>query len=180
MATANDIELFSARVCPYAHRTRLVLAEKGLDFELTEIDFENKPRRFLEISRYGKVPALVHAGNEIYESAIINEYLEEAFPEPALMPADPGSAATRNRIERPRTKATHRAAGVPPLAALTPSRQPLYLADRSTPVSKNQRDASRGFSLVAPSSDDGRRHPASSGTRFSEVWITTARPSLQS
>jgi glutathione S-transferase len=93
MATANDIELFSARVCPYAHRTRLVLAEKGLDFELTEIDFKAKPRRFLEISRYGKVPALVHAGNEIYESAIINEYLEEAFPEPALMPTDPGLRA---------------------------------------------------------------------------------------
>ena len=87
------IELFSARVCPYAHRTRLVLAEKGLDFELTEIDFKDKPKRFLEISRYGKVPAIVHDGNEVYESAIINEYLEEVFPEPALMPKDPGLRA---------------------------------------------------------------------------------------
>jgi len=87
------IELFSARVCPYAHRTRLVLAEKGRDFELTEIDFKRKPKRFLEISRYGKVPAIVHGGNEIYESAIINEYLEEAFPDPPLMPQDPGLRA---------------------------------------------------------------------------------------
>ena len=87
------IELFSARVCPYAHRTRLVLAEKGLDFELTEIDFKDKPKRFLEISRYGKVPAIVHDGNEVYESAIINEYLEEVFPDPSLMPADPGLRA---------------------------------------------------------------------------------------
>ena len=87
------IELFSAQVCPYAHRTRLVLAEKGLDFELTEIDFKHKPKRFLEISRYGKVPAIVHAGNEVYESAIINEYLEEVFPDPPLMPADPGLRA---------------------------------------------------------------------------------------
>jgi glutathione S-transferase len=93
MSGKDSIELFSARVCPYAHRTRLVLAEKGLDFELTEIDFKAKPERFLEISRYGKVPAIVHAGNEIYESAIINEYLEEVFPDPPLMPADPGLRA---------------------------------------------------------------------------------------
>jgi glutathione S-transferase len=93
MTSETAIELFSARVCPYAHRTRLVLAEKGLDFELTEIDFQNKPKRFLEISRYGKVPAIVHDGNEIYESAIINEYLEEVFPDPPLMPRDPGLRA---------------------------------------------------------------------------------------
>jgi glutathione S-transferase len=66
------IELFSARVCPYAHRTRLVLAEKGLEFELTEIDFKDKPKRFLEV---------------------INEYLEEVFPEPPLMPKDNGLRA---------------------------------------------------------------------------------------
>ena len=57
MTNVHAIELFSARVCPYAHRTRLVLSEKGLDCALTEIDFKNKPQRFLEISRYGKVPA---------------------------------------------------------------------------------------------------------------------------
>jgi glutathione S-transferase len=78
MAASPDIELFSARVCPFAHRTRLALLEKGLDFALTEIDFKNKPQHFLEVSRYGKVPAIVHDGNEVYESAIINEYLEVA------------------------------------------------------------------------------------------------------
>ena len=93
MTGDGTIELFSARVCPYAHRTRLVLAEKGLDFELTEIDFKDKPKRFLEISRYGKVPAIVHDGNEVYESAIINEYLEEVFPDPPLLPQDPGLRA---------------------------------------------------------------------------------------
>ncbi len=44
MTGVATIELFSARVCPYAHRTRLVLAEKGLDFDLTEIDFKDKPK----------------------------------------------------------------------------------------------------------------------------------------
>ena len=93
MSGQSTIELFSARVCPFAHRTRLVLAEKGLEFLLTEIDLKDKPARFLEISRYGKVPAIVHDGNEIYESSIINQYLEEVFPEPALMPSDPGLRA---------------------------------------------------------------------------------------
>lgn len=80
------LELFSARVCPYAHRSRLVLTEKGIDFTLTEIDLSNKPERFLKVSAYGKVPALIHNDIEIYESAIINEYLEENFPEPPLFP----------------------------------------------------------------------------------------------
>ena len=93
MTVSASIELFSARVCPYAHRSRLVLAEKGLSFTLTEIDFKNKPARFLKVSRYGKVPAIVHNGIEVYESSIINEYLDEVFPEPAMMPSDPGARA---------------------------------------------------------------------------------------
>ena len=80
------MELFTARVCPYAHRTRLALLEKGLEFEHIEIDFKNKPERFLAVSPYGKVPALVHDGQTIYESAIINEYLEGVFRDPPLMP----------------------------------------------------------------------------------------------
>lgn len=87
------MELFSARVCPYAHRTRLVLIEKDLPFELVEIDFKNKPARFLEVSPYGKVPAIVHDGATIYESAIINEYLDEVFKNPPFMPADAGLRA---------------------------------------------------------------------------------------
>lgn len=87
------MELFSARVCPYAHRTRLVLIEKGISFELTEIDFKNKPARFLEVSPYGKVPAIVHDSAIIYESAIINEYLDEVFRDPPFMPSDPALRA---------------------------------------------------------------------------------------
>ena len=83
------MELFTARVCPYAHRTRLALLEKGLEFEHIEEDLSNKSARFLKVSPYGKVPALVHNGETIYESLVINEYLDEVFPEPALMPADP-------------------------------------------------------------------------------------------
>ena len=82
------VEIFSAEVCPYAHRTRLVLMHKGIDFSLTEIDLSKKPDWFAEVSPYGTVPSIRHDGCTIYESAIINEYLDEAFPEPALMPAE--------------------------------------------------------------------------------------------
>lgn len=82
------IEIFSYEACPFAQRTRMVLIEKGLEFELTEIDLGNRPSWFLEISPYGKVPLLRHDGRVVYESAVINQYLDEVFPEPPLMPAD--------------------------------------------------------------------------------------------
>ncbi|MBW4580327.1 MAG: glutathione S-transferase family protein [Tildeniella nuda ZEHNDER 1965/U140] len=89
----TTIQIYSANACPYAHRTRLVLLEKNIPFELIEIDLQNKPEWFSQISRYGKVPAIKHGATEIYESAIINEYLNEVFPEPPLLPSDPGKRA---------------------------------------------------------------------------------------
>ena len=58
----STLKLWSARACPFAHRTRLVLAEKQLNFELIEIDLQHKPAWLSEISVYGKVPALEHEG----------------------------------------------------------------------------------------------------------------------
>ena len=89
----SDLQIISANVCPYAQRTRMVLHEKGVAVEVTEIDLKNKPDWFLEVSPYGKVPVLRHQGRVIYESAVINEYLEETFPAPPLMPIDPGERA---------------------------------------------------------------------------------------
>ena len=85
----SKVELFSYEACPYAQRTRMVLIEKGIEFELTEIDLYERPAWFREVSPYGKVPVLRHDGRVVYESAIINQYLDEVFPEPPLMPADP-------------------------------------------------------------------------------------------
>ncbi|NND53955.1 MAG: glutathione S-transferase family protein [Gammaproteobacteria bacterium] len=84
-----DIKLYSYGGCPFARRTRMTLAEKDIDYELIEIDLRNRPANFKEISPYGKVPVLFHNGNRLYESAIINEYLDEVYPEPPLMPDDP-------------------------------------------------------------------------------------------
>lgn len=88
------VKLYSARACPFAHRTRLVLSHKNVGFEVVEIDLKNKPSWFdTEVSAYGKVPAIAHDDNRLWESAIINEYLEETFPRPELLPAQPGRRA---------------------------------------------------------------------------------------
>ena len=89
-----DIEFITAEVCPFAQRTHLVLKEKGLDYDHAEVDLANKPDWFEAVSPYSKVPVLKHDDAVVYESAIINEYIEERFPEPALMPTDPRARAT--------------------------------------------------------------------------------------
>ena len=94
------LELFSNEGCPFAQRTRMVLIEKGIEVSLTEINLNKKPEGWEKISPYGKVPLLRHDGSTIYESAIINEYLDETFPDPPLMPADPvGRAQVRIWID---------------------------------------------------------------------------------
>ena len=75
------IELISTKTCPYVQRSRIALMEKGIDFIFTEVDLRNKPDWFLEISPYGKVPVLKHDDKIIYESAVINEYLEDCYEE---------------------------------------------------------------------------------------------------
>lgn len=93
----SRIELFSFEGCPYAQRTRMTLLEKGLEFDLVEIDLYDRPAWFRDVSPHGKVPVLRHEGATIHESAIINQYLDERFPSPPLMPASPAGRA-RARI----------------------------------------------------------------------------------
>ena len=80
----SNIQLYFAKASTFSQRTRIVLLEKGIDFTPIEIDLQNKPEEFLKISRYGKVPAIEHGDAQIYESAIINGYLNEVFSEPPL------------------------------------------------------------------------------------------------
>ncbi|MFB2837358.1 glutathione S-transferase family protein [Floridanema evergladense] len=89
----STIQLYFAKGSTFSQRTRVVLLEKGIDFTATEVDLQNKPDWFIQISRYGKVPAIKHGDVELFESSIINEYLEEVFPEPALLPSDPAAKA---------------------------------------------------------------------------------------
>ncbi len=80
------IELFSARVCPFAHRSRLALMEKGIPFRLIEIDLGNKPSWYKEVSPTGAVPALRQGDFLLQESLVINEYVDELAPDPPLLP----------------------------------------------------------------------------------------------
>lgn len=67
--------------------------EKGVEFALIEIDLEHKPEWFSEVSPYEKVPVIKNGEDRVWESAIINEYLNEVFPDPPLLPQDPGDRA---------------------------------------------------------------------------------------
>ncbi len=75
---------------------RIVLAEKGLPFERVHIDVmkgdQNTPE-FRRLNPLGRVPVLIDGETVLYESWVINEYLEERFPEPPLMPPDPAGRA---------------------------------------------------------------------------------------
>jgi len=81
--------LYSGTTCPFSQRCRFVLFEKGMDFEIRDIDLFNKPEDISVMNPYGQVPILVERDLVLYESNIINEYIDERFPHPQLMPADP-------------------------------------------------------------------------------------------
>lgn len=87
------MKLYGANVCPFVHRVRLTLAEKGVEHEYVAIDLRNKPDWYHEVLPSGKVPLLEDKGYRIWESAIVCEYLEEVCPQPALLPKDPGLKA---------------------------------------------------------------------------------------
>jgi RNA polymerase-associated protein len=81
--------LYSGTTCPFSQRCRLVLFEKGMDFEIKDVDLFNKPEEISIMNPYAQVPILVERELTLYESNIINEYIDERFPHPQLMPADP-------------------------------------------------------------------------------------------
>lgn len=83
-----ELELVSFAVCPFVQRAVITLKEKHVDFDITYIDLKNPPAWFKEISPFGKVPLLKVGHEVLFESAIINEYLDEVYP-PALHPKDP-------------------------------------------------------------------------------------------
>ena len=87
------VKLYNTQQCPYALRTRMVLHEKGIGFEVQEVDLSNKSEEFLSVSPYGKVPVLRVNGTSLYESNIVNEYLEEVYDSPRLMPEKPEERA---------------------------------------------------------------------------------------
>ena len=96
--------LFSSDSDLHCHRVRIVLAEKGINFEVVDVDPTNPPEDLMELNPYGGVPTLVDRELVLYDAQVIMEYLDERFPHPPLMPVDPVSRAQLRlmlyRIER--------------------------------------------------------------------------------
>ena len=86
------LELASFALCPYVHRATIMLQEKGAPYEIKYIDIANKPAWFLAISPRGKVPVLVAEGTPLFESAAINEFIDDTHA-PKMMPEDPFARA---------------------------------------------------------------------------------------
>jgi glutathione S-transferase len=87
------LTLYDAPRCPYCARVRIVLAEKDVPYETVTIDLANRPAWLYDKNPVGKVPVLEDSGWVLPESAVIDEFLEERFPEPPLLPLDPGERA---------------------------------------------------------------------------------------
>jgi glutathione S-transferase len=96
----SKFRLISHPLCPYVQRVAIVLMEKNIPFERDYIDLADKPVWFSALSPLGKVPLLhIEDGTVLFESAVICDYLEEAFPR-SLHPDDPlGRARERAWVE---------------------------------------------------------------------------------
>jgi RNA polymerase-associated protein len=96
--------LFSRPDDPWSHRTRIVLAEKGIHVEIIDVEAGKLPEDLLDLNPYHSVPTLVDRDLVLYDSRVIIEYLDERFPHPPLMPVDPAARAQFRvalyRIER--------------------------------------------------------------------------------
>jgi RNA polymerase-associated protein len=83
------MKLYSNSIDPFSHRCRIVLFEKGMDFEVIDVDLNNKPEDLSILSPYSDCPVLEERDLVLTDPNIINEYIDERFPHPQLMPADP-------------------------------------------------------------------------------------------
>ena len=90
--------LYSGITDPFSHRCRIVLYEKGMDFEIIDVDLMNKPEDLAVMNPYNTTPVLVERDLVLYESNIINEYIDERFPHPQLMPPDPQTRAKARQL----------------------------------------------------------------------------------
>ncbi len=85
--------LFSAPTCPQSHRARIVLAEKGITYEIADVLPDELPDDLMDLNPTGSVPTLADRDLVLYFARVIIEYLDERFPHPPLMPVDPVSRA---------------------------------------------------------------------------------------
>lgn len=92
--------LYGPAYSTYTRAARLTLEEKGVDYDLVEVDFigSGMPDEHLARQPFGKVPAFEHDGLELYETPAIERYVDEAFDGPALQPETPAQRARMTQI----------------------------------------------------------------------------------
>jgi glutathione S-transferase len=96
------IKLYTFPPSTNSRKVRIVLLEKGLEFERINVDLskrEQKTPEYLRIHPFGQIPALDDEGFIVYDSTIINEYLEDEYPYPSLMPQDSEGRARARMLE---------------------------------------------------------------------------------
>lgn len=96
------IKLYDFPQSPNCQKVKLVLAEKELSYETVFVDLMNNAQRsadFLRLNPYGKVPVLIDEDEVIYDSTIINEYLDDEYPHPPLMPTGSDERARARLFE---------------------------------------------------------------------------------
>ncbi len=89
----NTLTLFSANDDVLCHRVRLVLAAKGVTYDLVPVNVQNPPEDLIDLNPYQSVPTLVERELVLYAASVVSEYLDERYPHPPLMPVDPLSRA---------------------------------------------------------------------------------------
>lgn len=89
----NTLTLFSSTDDVSCHRVRLVLAAKGVTYDLVPVDPQNPPEDLIDLNPYQSVPTLVERDVVLYSASVLSEYLDERYPHPPLMPVDPLSRA---------------------------------------------------------------------------------------
>lgn len=98
VAKRTVMTLFSNNQDPYSHQVRIVLAEKGVNFEINPVKFDDIPQDLLELNPYGSVPTLIDRELVLYHAPIIMEYLDERFPHPPLLPVYPVARAEHRKM----------------------------------------------------------------------------------
>ncbi|KAF2702669.1 glutathione transferase omega-1 [Pleomassaria siparia CBS 279.74] len=95
----SDLKLYSGWFCPFVQRTWISLEEKKLPYQYIEVNPYHKPESLLKLNPRGLVPTLEYHNKPLYESSVLCQFLEDAYPdrEPHLLPADPYDRA-RTRI----------------------------------------------------------------------------------
>lgn len=84
-----DLELISFKLCPYVQRVVITLLHRETPFRMTFVDLDEPPAWFVDISPFGKVPLLKVGSTVLFESAVINEFIDDISPGPGMKPDDP-------------------------------------------------------------------------------------------